>query len=276
MTHFGFDAPTTAERLRTIAPPLLGAGFDWIEVEDLAEHSSTYWRTLDEIVARYRPCLSVHCEYRHLAPAAPDPELCDAALAVIRRGIDLAARLGAGVAVMHGGNCDLDSLPPEGHPLRPMAMQLLSASREEHHRRLRHVLPTLADYAAARRVRLTIENLLLPWHLLRSPEEMAGMLDGLSGRAGACLDIGHAHVAGFTPHAFLQALGQRIWHLHVHGNDGQCDSHRPLAQGDGELAHSLSSIIAANPEACLLFELNLSYCPVPEILADREWVESLL
>jgi sugar phosphate isomerase/epimerase len=276
MAHFGFDAPTTTERLRTIAPPLLEAGFDWIEVEDLSEHSPAYWRALDEVVARYGPRLSVHCEYRHLAPAAQDPELRDAALAVIRRGIDLAVRLGADVAVMHGGECDLDGLPPEDHPLRPLAMQLLSASREQHHHRLRQVLPALADYAVARGVRLTIENLFLPWHLLRSPEEMAGLLDDLDGQAGACLDVGHAHVAGFAPQAFLQALGNRIWHLHVHGNDGLCDSHRPLSRSDDALARSLSPIAAANPEACLLFELNLSHCSVPEILADRELVESLL
>jgi sugar phosphate isomerase/epimerase len=276
MAHFGFDAPTTTERLRTIAPPLLEAGFDWIEVEDLSEHSPAYWRALDEVVARYGPRLSVHCEYRHLAPAAQDPELRDAALAVIRRGIDLAVRLGADVAVMHGGECDLDGLPPEDHPLRPLAMQLLSASREQHHHRLRQVLPALADYAVARGVRLTIENLFLPWHLLRSPEEMAGLLDDLDGQAGACLDVGHAHVAGFAPQAFLQALGNRIWHLHVHGNDGLCDSHRPLAQCDDALARSLPPITSANPEACLLFELNLSHCSVPEILADRELAESLL
>jgi sugar phosphate isomerase/epimerase len=276
MAHLGFDAPTTPERLRTIVPPLLEGGFDWIEVEDLAEHSPSYWRTLDEIVARYRPRLSVHCEYRHLAPAAQDPELREAALTVIRRGIDLAARLGAGVAVMHGGHCDLDGLPPEDHPLRPLAMQLLSASREQHHRRLRRVLPALAEYAVARGVHLTVENLFLPWHLIRSPEELAGLLEGLEEQAGACLDVGHAHVAGFAPQAFLQALGNRIWHLHVHGNDGLCDSHRPLAQCDHALARSLSPITAANREACLLFELNLSYCSVSEILADRELAESLL
>jgi sugar phosphate isomerase/epimerase len=276
MTHFGFDAPIATERLRTIAPPLLEAGFDWIEVEDLAEHSSAYWRTLDEIVTRYRPRLSVHCEYRHVAPAAQDPELCDAALVVIRRGIDLAARLGASVAVMHGGRCDVDGLPPESHPLRPVVIELLSASREQHHRRLRRLLPALADYAAARSVHLTIENLFKPWELLRSPDEMAALLDGLEERVGACLDVGHAHVAGFAPQAFVQTLGSHIWHVHIHGNDGQFDSHRPLALSDSALARSLSTIAAANPQACLLFELNLSACSLPEIMADRELVEHLL
>ncbi|OQY24867.1 MAG: hypothetical protein B6I35_00600 [Anaerolineaceae bacterium 4572_32.2] len=276
MTPFGFDTPTTAERLGTIAPPLLEAGFDWIEIEDLADHPPAYWQMLNKIVARYEPRLSVHCEYRHLAPAAQDAEIRDASLTVIRRGIDLAARLGANIAVIHGGKCDVDGLPPESHPLHPLAMQLLSASREQHHRRLRQVLPALADYAATHCVRLTVENLFLPCDLLRSPDEMAVLLDGLEGQVGMCLDVGHAHVAGFAPQAFVQALGARIWHVHVHGNDGQCDSHRTLAQSDGALARSLPAVAAANPDACLLFELTMSNYSPQAILADREWLAEQL
>lgn len=277
MMTFGFDAPATTERLATIAPVLLEAGFEWIEIADREEHTPGYWKALDEIVARYRPRLSVHCQYEQITPTAKNREIREASLAVIKRGVDLAARWGASVAVMHGGQSSVDWSPPPGHPLHGAAMEALAADRARHHRRLREVLPALADYATARGVRLVVENLFLPWDLLLAPPEVAALLAGeLAEQVGMCLDIGHAHVAGFAPEAFVAALGDSIWHAHVHGNDGLWDGHQPLAQSDMRLATSLPAIIAASPDACLIFELNVFNCTVEEIIADRQLLASLL
>lgn len=276
MTMFGFDAPTTTERLETIAPALFEAGFGWMEMGDLEEHPRGYGEALDRIIARYQPHLSVHCQYKHIYPSAENKEIRQASLAVLRRGIDLAARWGASVAVMHGGQSEVDGLPPAGHPLYEAAREVLSASRASHHRRLREVMPALGDYAASRSVWLAVENLFLPRDLLRSPQEMVALLDGLGEQVGMCLDIGHAHVAGVAPEAFVETLGHRIWHAHIHGNDGQCDSHRPLAQSDERLAVCVPAIVAANHDVRLIFELNVFDCTVEEIIADRQLLVSLL
>jgi len=273
---FGFKAFVAPKRLKVFAPVLLEAGFSWIEVEDLEDHTLDYWQALDEIVVRYRPCLSVHCQYRHVMPASANADIRAASLAVLRRGIDLAAQLGASIAVMHGGKSTKDGLPPAGHPMRPARMAALADDRARYHRRLLDVLPELGDYAASRGVRLTVENAFLPWDLLRTPDEMVALLDGMDGQVGMCLDVGHAHVAGFAPEAFVKALGNRIWHTHLHGNDGQYDSHSPLAQSDERLARSVLAIIAANPAAGLIFESNLSGCSTQEMIADQQLLVSLL
>ena len=268
---WGFEAPHTASQLKDLAPVLLEAGFEWMEIEDPTYQTEAYQQALNDIMARYRPLLSVHCQYRHVFPASENPDIRSVSLAIIRQGIDQAARLGAGLAVMHGGKSHIDSLPPADHPARPGAVATLSAGRTRGHEQLRSVLPALAEYAASREVRLVIENLFQPWDLLCTPDEVADLLDEMAGLVGFCLDVGHANVAGFPPTVFTDTLGRHIRHLHLHGNDGQFDAHRPLSQSSHELVQSVQSAIAGtDPDVCLLIELSTFGCTADEFIADLE------
>jgi sugar phosphate isomerase/epimerase len=71
-------------------------------------------------------------------------------------------------------------------------------------------------------------------------------------RLGACLDLGHAHIATGIAEA-IQTLGSRIVSVHVHDNHAVRDEH--LWPGDGNIdwpaaAAALQSL--ANPPACVL------------------------
>jgi sugar phosphate isomerase/epimerase len=66
-----------------------------------------------------------------------------------------------------------------------------------------------------------------------SPELLAGEVDEISlPNVGACLDVGHAHLQGGNrTDEWVEALGPRIRHMHLHDNDGASDQHH--AVGDG-------------------------------------------
>ncbi len=101
------------------------------------------------------------------------------------------------------------------------------------------VLGEVGSRCHARGLRLVIENnpmFPLPYYveLLRElPPQSAGM----------CLDVGHANIqlpgAPGSPGSetqltdWIDALGHRIEHLHLHGNDGKNDVHLPILAPGG-------------------------------------------
>jgi len=97
-----------------------------------------------------------------------------------------------------------------------------------------------------------LENSLATWEMLLdrtagvplflenvfelTPDHHARVLEGLGGRAGACLDVGHWHC--FARGNRLKNLAQWLTglkpfrlHLHLHDNDGESDAHLGLGEG---------------------------------------------
>jgi sugar phosphate isomerase/epimerase len=65
----------------------------------------------------------------------------------------------------------------------------------------------------------------------RTPDTLLELLSRLPG-AGFCLDPGHvASFAGTPLKLWLDALGSRVTHIHLHDNDGSADQHLPVGQG---------------------------------------------
>jgi sugar phosphate isomerase/epimerase len=69
-----------------------------------------------------------------------------------------------------------------------------------------------------------------------NPDHHVRVLQGLGGKAGACLDVGHWHCfaagrrQGNLPQ-WLAALAPFRLHLHLHDNDGESDAHLGLGEG---------------------------------------------
>ncbi|ACU91180.1 sugar phosphate isomerase/epimerase family protein [Desulfomicrobium baculatum] len=148
--------------------------------------------------------------------------------------------------------------------LRPGSLDpmILKASRE----RLQQAVDTAQVYAPAHFIAhldynrviyshfqdAWLENSLRTWELVLdqtadaplylenvfelSPDHHVRVLQGLGGKAGACLDVGHWHcfAAGRKRGNLMQwlaALSPFPLHLHLHDNDGDSDAHLGLGQG---------------------------------------------
>lgn len=76
-------------------------------------------------------------------------------------------------------------------------------------------------------------------------------------RLRLCLDVGHAYCNSSHPvHAWIETLGERIRHLHLHNNDGQRDRHWPLNEGLLDMDAVLKYVSHYAPDATYTLECN--------------------
>jgi len=159
-----------------------------------------------------------------------------AGLELVRNRIDMTARLGADVVIMH-------------FPIEP-------PEREPFWTRMRRPLDELEPFARSRGVRIAIENLSC------GNFDTIERLFALYGPdfLGLCYDSGHGNVAG-NGLARLDRVKDRLISLHLHDNDGSGDQHRLPFDGTIDWAR-LARLIAASPyRKPLSFESNLGSYP---------------
>lgn len=159
--------------------------------------------------------ITVHLPFVDLNLASLVPSARQNAVERVQRALEGATDLGALCGVLHTGQNALY------HPLAASyAVKALEKS--------------FADFTEI--IPIAVENLALSTKdLIQGPEALRDLTE----RAGFhnCLDFGHAYVeAGRAgerdlTERYLETLGERIIHLHVHSNDGGADQHRPLSEG---------------------------------------------
>jgi sugar phosphate isomerase/epimerase len=90
------------------------------------------------------------------------------------------------------------------------------------------------------------------------PAPAIALLDALRGYpCGFCLDVGHAHAfTALAPRLWVERLGARIVHLHVHDNLGDDDRHLPPGQGNIDFPQLYESFRRHCPQAVLSLELE--------------------
>ena len=90
----------------------------------------------------------------------------------------------------------------------------------------------LCDFAADFGILIAVENMPdFPKIFGKYPDEMQEMLDAVgSHNVGFTFDVGHANTVGLVDE-FLDQLGERISHVHIHDNMGKKDEHLPLGEG---------------------------------------------
>ncbi len=185
--------------------------------------------------------VSLHAPLYDINPASPNPKAEALAWSELSACVDLAQELGAGVLVIHPG-----SVPAE-HPPH---------YREQAWRRFIFGLETLGTYAQGRGVQVALENKQRGRgeDLVTTPEEHLQVLQSVPS-VGACLDLGHSHTLGIDPQVYVDALGPRLLHVHLHDNQGSRDEHLPLGEGTLDWRRALSVLDASNYSGVVVLEL---------------------
>jgi len=172
--------------------------------------------------------------------SSPDAARREHALAAILRAVDAAALLGVHYFVLHPG--------PENADI---------PSREERLLRIEHVCGVL-DRVAARCSEVGIQCVLenkLPHLMFGQSADLLWILTCLKGnRVGACLDTGHAHLAGEL-YPLVHKMAPYLRLLHVHDNKGHGDDHLPPGDGRIDWTALLKELAAVNFTGALILEL---------------------
>jgi sugar phosphate isomerase/epimerase len=88
-------------------------------------------------------------------------------------------------------------------------------------------LRRIIEAAAPLSLKIMYEPLTSEWDGVRYVQQVFDAVPDL-----LChLDIGHCNLAGRTPGDVIRALADRLYHLHVHDNDGLRDLHLPPGTG---------------------------------------------
>lgn len=254
----GFRTPSVRGETESLARRLAEAGYNWMELDAPWEPDPIREAELRALAGELGIEGSVHCHFVDVNLSSPYHPVRQTALEIIKADLDFAGRIGARAAVIHPGDLGwFDFLPPE-HPYFREAQDIIDRLRGRHEEALARSLEEVTRHGENLGVQLVMENMYCPWEFLTGPEEMARFLEKYRfPNLGVNLDFGHALVAGYNPADYVDALGSRIWHTHLHDNDGKYDIHVPLVRGKAEYYRAaLNKLIRVNPDVTLLVELG--------------------
>lgn len=169
--------------------------------------------------------------------ASPDDRVREEAVNETSAAIRAAGLLGCAEVVVHLGIPHGQRAPSgDNHPG--------AASRS---------LESLARASEAAGVRLALELIPNP---LATADALVDWLDGDLdlGRAGVCLDTGHAHLTGGAPEA-AELLSGYITTTHVHDNRGRTDDHLVPFDGTIDWPATLMALSKVGYAGPLVFEV---------------------
>jgi sugar phosphate isomerase/epimerase len=228
-------------------PLIRESGFSMIEVCSSPEHLDfrdlkSVHRAAERINELGMEAYSFHAPFAsNIDIASSDDAQRAASVAEILKAAEAAALLRVHYFVLHPG------------PENPVA-----TPAEEQLPRMQHVVDSLNQ--VARRCRelgiiCVLEN-KLPHLLFGNTSDILWILDGInSAEVGACLDTGHAFLAGDI-HNLVHKLAGHLRMLHTHDNGGTDDNHWPPGDGKIDWEKILRELTEVRFHGALILEMG--------------------
>lgn len=106
----------------------------------------------------------------------------------------------------------------------------------------------------------------------KNPEPILEVVDSVAHPSfGICFDIGHANCySKRTVFDWMEVLGNRIKHFHIHNNDGVKDQHSALDQGTIPMREVLDYVKNQYPDAGWTLESD----EFPAAICSLEWLKA--
>ncbi|MCX8042769.1 MAG: sugar phosphate isomerase/epimerase [Desulfobacterota bacterium] len=101
-------------------------------------------------------------------------------------------------------------------------------------------------------VRVVLENVVEP-----NPDLLIQLVDKVSSAyLGLCFDIGHATLCSpLPPAAWVEQMGNRLMHVHLHDNNGATDEHLPIGKGHIDIDAFFDALYRLAPNATISLEI---------------------
>jgi len=182
---------------------------------------------------------SVHAPYYEIFPSAIDPMIRDVAMHRLHQAAEVCAQLGVKRMVVHSGYA------PQMYYPQWFVPKSIAFWKE-----------FMSDVPG--NMEILLENVLDI-----CPDHIRDVVDGVQDdRFSICLDVGHANAYSEIPlHEWIEELGSRIKHVHLHNNFGDADSHNALHRGSIDVQHILQLLDVRAPEASICIEsLDAAAC----------------
>jgi sugar phosphate isomerase/epimerase len=91
-----------------------------------------------------------------------------------------------------------------------------------------------------------------------SPDLMVKLVNEVDNSClGLCMDIGHQHVfSELDASEWVRRMSKRLWHVHLHDNDGLSDHHWPIGRGTIDFELFYAALLEHAPQATLAVEVE--------------------
>lgn len=191
-----------------------------------APEFASFQRKIHQLTNQYQCGLSVHAPHIDVNYSSPNRYSRELATDLLMRSAEWAMTLNADVLVIHPGlgvngmsqgDWHRGYPSPEGWEQKslPLVARIIEACGKS--------FPNL---------KLAVENMIFPHEFFRTPADLKNLLQAINAsNVGVCLDVGHATAAQQDWEEFFQTLGNSIFHLHLHDNNGSVDEHLPVGAG---------------------------------------------
>lgn len=199
----------------------------------------------------WNPRISLHAPFMDLNPGAIDPLIRTATLTRFDQLIEVARIIRPVVAVFHAA---YDKWRYAGKTDLWLARSL-------------PVWERIADAASACGTRIALENVFD-----EDPEALGMLLKQMDRpNLGFCFDIGHFNLFSRVPmERWFDVLGQRIFEVHLHDNNGTSDAHRSVGSGNIDFTRFFRLLSACPDQPVLTIEAHRKDDIGPGIAAIRK------
>lgn len=179
---------------------------------------------------------SAHLPFRDLHLASTDRYIVEYSINNIKKGIDIAGKLGVKKCVLH---TTFSPLLPKSTFFKRWFPKFIESKKE------------IENYAAEK------ENISIAWENVWEKDfTLFDMILDQEPFTKFCLDVGHANCFSiFTQTQFIEKYKKNITHLHLHDNMGDEDSHISLGAGNINF-YDILDLIDKNNITHTTFELN--------------------
>ncbi|MBL8026213.1 MAG: sugar phosphate isomerase/epimerase [Fibrobacteres bacterium] len=102
-------------------------------------------------------------------------------------------------------------------------------------------------------IQVVLEN-----EIEKSPDMLIKLIDEINNPyLGICTDVGHVNLfSKISPSDWVKAVGKRLYHVHLHDNDGIKDRHWKLGKGNIDVQKFLKSVMEISPDAWISLEVD--------------------
>lgn len=220
----------------------LGAGIELGSYGMIGVRSGRDWKTRfalhKAIRARFQGPMAVHGPFLGMEYIHPDHLIRGVVHRRMDMTLDVAVKLGACRVILHSG------YKPEIDLFR-LQDAWLSESVEFWRREIRR----WADSG----ITIVLEN-----DTEKSPDLLARLVDEVgSPFLGLCMDIGHQHVfSELDALEWVRRMDRRLFHIHLHDNDGTGDTHWPIGRGTIDFEPFYAAIMRHAPQATISLEVE--------------------
>jgi sugar phosphate isomerase/epimerase len=220
----------------------LGAGIELGSYGMVGIRSERDWQSRfarhRAVRSQFQGAIAVHGPFIGMEYAHVDHMIRDVVSRRMDMIFDVAVKLKACRVVLHGGyKAEIDLFKLQEDWLR----RSVEFWKQEMHR--------WSDAG----ISIVLEN-----DIDRTPDPLVRLVDAVgSPGLGLCMDIGHQHLfSELGAVEWVRRMDQRLFHVHLHDNDGTADHHWPIGRGTIDFESFCDALVRSVPQATVSLEVE--------------------